>query len=493
MNRIYICIDLKSFYASVECHERGLDPLDTNLVVADKSRTDKTICLAVTPTLKKYGLSGRSRLYEVVGKVREINKTRKSKIFGKFKGKSYIDSDLENDKYLELDYIVAPPRMKHYMEYSTRIYNIYLKYIAPEDIYAYSIDEVFCDVTSYLKTYKMSAKELITKMIKDVYDNTGITATGGIGTNMYLAKVAMDIVAKHMDANSFGVRIAELDEISYRKLLWNHKPITDFWRVGRGTANRLSKYKIYTMGDICRCSLENEELLYKLFGVNAETLIDHAWGWEPATLSDVKKYKPKVNSISSGQVLAYPYRSDKARLIVKEMTDSLVLDLVKKNLVTNQIVLTICYDVSNLSTYTGEVKSDFYGRRAPKDSHGTINIDHKTSSTTIIMKHVLKLYDSIINEDLTVRRIYVVFCNTTRREDNKKEVKIEQFNLFDDYNIQEEKNKINYEEEEKENNLQKALLDIKNKYGKNSILKGMNYEEGGTMIERNGQVGGHRG
>lgn len=493
MNRTYICIDLKSFYASVECRERGLDPLNTNLVVADSSRTDKTICLAVTPTLKQYGLSGRSRLYEVVQKVKEINKDRKSKIFGKFKGKSYTDSELKEDNYLELDYIVATPRMRYYMEYSTRIYNIYLKYVAPEDIYAYSVDEVFCDITSYLKNYKMTAKELITKMIKDVYDNTGITATGGIGTNMYLAKVAMDIVAKHMEANSFGVRIAELDEISYRKLLWNHKPITDFWRVGKGIANRLSKYKIYTMGDICRCSLENEELLYKLFGVNAETLIDHAWGWEPTSIENIKKYKPKVNSISSGQVLSHPYRSDKARLIVKEMTDSLVLDLVKKNLVTNQIVLTICYDISNLSTYTGEVKNDYYGRSAPKDSHGTINIDHKTSSTTIIMKHALKLFDSIINNDLTVRKIYVVFCNTTRKDDTKKEVKYEQFNLFDDYEKQEENNKINYEEEEKENNLQKALLGIKKKYGKNSILKGMNYEEGGTMIERNEQVGGHRG
>ena len=493
MNRIYICIDLKSFYASVECRERGLDPLDTNLVVADSSRTDKTICLAVTPTLKKYGLSGRSRLYEVVGKVKDINRDRKNKIFGKFKGKSYINSELEIDKYLELDYIVAPPRMKHYMDYSAKIYGIYLKYIAPEDIYAYSIDEVFCDITSYLKTYKMTPHELITKMIKDVYDNTGITATGGIGTNMYLAKVAMDIVAKHMEANAFGVRIAELDEISYRKLLWTHRPITDFWRVGKGIANKLLKYKIYTMGDICRCSIENEELLYKLFGINAELLIDHAWGWEPTTLSDVKKYKPKTNSLSSGQVLAHPYKSEKARLIVKEMVDSLVLDLVKRNLVTNQIVLTICYDVSNLSTYTGDVKNDFYGRLVPKDSHGTINIDHRTSSTTIIMKYVLKLFDSIIRDDLTVRRIYVVFCNTTRRNDIKKEIKIEQFNLFDDYEQQEENNKINYEEEEKENNLQRALLDIKKKYGKNSILRGMNYEEGGTMIERNGQVGGHKG
>ena len=493
MDRVYICIDLKSFYASVECVERGLDPLHTNLVVADKSRTEKTICLAVSPSLKKYGIPGRARLFEVVQKVDEINKERKNNIPNhKFIGKSYFEKELENS-LLELDYIVATPRMKYYMDYSSKIYDIYLRFVAPEDIFSYSIDEVFCDITSYLKHYKITPREMITKMIQAVYEETGITATGGIGTNMYLAKIAMDIVAKHTEANEFGVRIAELDEMSYRKLLWNHKPITDFWRVGKGTANRLSKYKIYTMGDICRCSLENEELLYKLFGVNAETLIDHAWGWEPITLSDVKKYKPKVNSISSGQVLAYPYRSDKARLIVKEMTDSLVLDLVKKNLVTNQIVLTICYDVSNLSTYTGEVKSDFYGRRAPKDAHGTINIDHKTSSTTIIMKHVLKLFDSIINKDLTVRRIYVVFCNTTLKDDNKKEVKIEQFNLFDDYESQEEKNKINYEEEEKENNLQKALLDIKNKYGKNSILKGMNYEEGGTMIERNGQVGGHRG
>ena len=350
MDRVYLCIDLKSFYASVECMERNLDPMNTNLVVADESRTEKTVCLAISPTMKQYGLGGRARLYEVLQKVREVNhKRKKDNNYKSFKGKSYIDSELKNNSNLELDFIIAPPQMKKYMEYSTKIYNVYLKYIAPEDIYVYSIDEVFCDLTNYLNYNNMTPKELVIKMIHDVYKTTGITATAGIGTNMYLAKVAMDIVAKHADADEFGVRIAELDELSYRKYLWNHKPLTSFWRVGPGYANKLESKGLYTMGDIARCSLNNEDLLYKMFGVNAELLIDHAWGWEPCTIKDVKSYKPTTNSVSSGQVLHCPYEYKKARLIVREMSDLLALDLVAKNLVTNQLVITIGYDIDNLT------------------------------------------------------------------------------------------------------------------------------------------------
>ena len=484
MNRIYICIDLKSFYASVECVARGLDPLHTNLVVADKSRTEKTICLAVSPSLKKYGIAGRSRLYEVVQKVKEINTDRKKKNkYKKFRDKSYLEEELDNDYSLELDYIVAPPRMKAYMDMSAKIFDIYLKYVSPEDIFSYSIDEVFCDITSYLKTYKMTPRELITKMIQSVYEETGITATGGIGTNMYLAKIAMDIVAKHIEANEFGVRIAGLDEITYRKLLWTHKPLTSFWRVGSGIAKRLESNNMYTMGDVARCSIENEDLLYKLFGVNAEFLIDHAWGYENCTIKDVKEYKPKINSISVGQVLQKPYDYLHTKLIVKEMTDNLVLDLVNKKLITDQIILDIGYDVSNLKYYDGDTKNDHYGRTVPKPAHGTIRTDHKTSSSKIIIEHTLKLYEEIINKDLTVRRISIAFGDVVLKSKNKE---VKQLDIFN----------INSEEEigeEEENNLQKALIDIKNKYGKNAILKGMNLMEGGTAIERNKQVGGHRG
>ena len=386
MDRIYMCIDLKSFYASVECRERGLDPMTTNLVVADPNRTEKTICLAVSPSLKQYGIPGRARLFEVIQKVKEMNyKRRKENNVYKFIGKSYNDIELKSNKKLEIDYIIAEPRMSYYMNYSTKIYNIYLKYLSSDDIYVYSIDEVFCDITDYLTYYKMTARELVTKIIEDVYDNTGITATAGIGTNMYLAKVAMDIVAKKMKPNSKGVRIAGLDEKTYRKLLWKHKPLTDFWRVGKGYSKKLNDNNIYTMGDVARCSIENEELLYKLFGVNAELLIDHAWGWEPCTMQQVKSYKPERNSISSGQVLHLPYSYEKAKLIVREMVDLLVLDLVAKHLVTNQLVLTVGYDILNLTNkgidYKGEITTDHYGRKIPKHAHGTANIDHKTSST----------------------------------------------------------------------------------------------------------------
>ena len=493
--KIYISIDLKSFYASVECRERGLDPLTTNLVVADNSRTEKTICLAVSPSLKAYGIPGRARLFEVIQKVKQINAERK-RLAPKqsFVGKTYNAIELKNNKDLELDYIIAPPRMAYYMKYSTNIYNIYLKYFSSEDIFAYSVDEVFCDITKYLKYYKMTARELVTKVLKDVYETTGITATAGIGTNLYLCKVAMDIVAKHVEPDKNGVRIAGLDEMTYRKYLWNHRPITDFWRVGKGYSKRLEKYRIFTMGDIARISIENEDLLYKLFGVNAELLIDHSWGWEPATIQSVKAYKPLSNSISSGQVLHCPYDCQKTRLIVKEMTELLTLELVEKKLVTSQIVLTIGYDVENLTNekiskeYDGEITLDRYGRSIPKHAHGTININHKTSSTQIIMNAVMELFDRIINEKLLVRRINITANNVINEDEAKKELNFEQVDLFTNYD--ELNKKIEKEKAEKE--IQKAMLNIKRKYGKNAIIKGMNLEEGGTTIERNKQIGGHK-
>ena len=492
--KIYVSIDLKSFYASVECRERGLDPLTTNLVVADSSRTEKTICLAVSPALKKYGIPGRARLFEVVQKVKEINADRKRRAPGHiFTGKSINELELNKNSSLQLDYIAAPPRMAYYMQYSTQIYNVYLKYFAPEDIYVYSIDEVFCDVTHYLKTYNMTARKLVTKVIQDVYETTGITATAGIGTNMYLCKVAMDIVAKHVKPDKNGVRIAGLDEMSYRKLLWNHRPITDFWRVGKGYANKLEQHRIYTMGDVAKTSIYNEELLYKLFGVNAELLIDHSWGWECVTIDSIKAYKPTTNSICSGQVLHCPYNYENTRLIVKEMTELLSLDLVKKNLVTNQIVLEIGYDIDNLTNpeikgkYNGEVTTDRYGRKVPKHAHGTINIDHKTSSTKIIMEATVNLYERIINKDLLVRRLNITANNVTNIAD-EKEKSYEQIDLFTNY---EEVNK-NRKKEADELRIQKAMIDIKQRYGKNAIVKGMNLQKEGTTIERNGQIGGHR-
>ncbi len=499
MKRVYMCIDLKSFYASVECVERNLDPLKTNLVVADSSRTEKTICLAVSPSLKEYGIGGRARLFEVVQRVKEVNKDRKRKIKGKFVGKSYDADILNSNPNVELDYIVAKPRMHHYMKYSTDIYNIYLKYLAPEDIYVYSIDEVFCDITNYLKMYKKKPRELVTMIIKDVYDTTGITATAGIGTNLYLAKIAMDIIAKHVEPNDFGVRIAELNEMNYRKYLWNYRPITKFWRVGPGIAKRLEKYNMYTMGDVARMSINNEDVLYKLLGINAELLIDHAWGWEPVTMKDIKSFKPSVNSISSGQVLHEPYDYDKTRLIVREMADLLSLDLVEKHIVTNQLVLTIGYDIENLTNpyysnkYFGEVVTDHYGRKVPKHSHGTINLDHKTSSSTVIIENILKLFDRIVNKDLLTRRINITACNVVSEKLAKDEVILEQFDLFTDFEKIDREREVIKEKEEQERNLQRIILDIKNKYGKNAILKAMNLEEGGTTIDRNKQVGGHSG
>lgn len=496
---IYIAIDLKSFYASVECKERDLDPLTTNLVVADNSRTEKTICLAVSPSLKKYGISGRARLFEVISKVKEINYIRKTKApRNKFTCSSYDEIALDKNYDLELSYIVAPPRMSLYMEYSKNIYKIYLKYFAPEDICVYSIDEVFIDITHYLKTYNMKPRELVTKVIKDVYDTTGITATAGIGTNLYLAKIAMDIVAKHVKADENGVRIAGLDEMTYRRLLWDHKPLTDFWRVGKGYANKLEKNGIYTMGDVARTSVNNEELLYKLFGINAELLIDHSWGWEPCTIKSIKNYTPTSSSLSSSQVLTCPYDYNKTKIIVKEMAELLSLDLTSKELVTSQIVLTIGYDIENLTSiyikdeYLGDITVDRYGRKIPKHAHGTINLDHKTSSSSIIIKAVTTLYDRIINKKLLVRRINITANNVIKKEEIKEEVKYEQLSLFVDYEALNKKREIEKNKEKRENNLQKAVVKIKSKYGKNAILKGMNFEKGGTTIDRNSQIGGHR-
>ena len=493
MERTYIAIDLKSFYASVECVERGLNPLTTNLVVADASRTEKTICLAVSPSLKAYGLPGRARLFEVIQKVKNINLQRKMKNFKhEFIGKSYDDIELKKNTQLKLDYIIAIPRMSYYMKYSGEIYKIYLKYISPEDIYPYSIDEVFCDVTRYLKLYKSTAKELVTKIVTDIYETTGITATAGIGTNMFLCKVALDIVAKHTQPNSYGVRIGELDEMSFRKNLWSHKPITDFWRIGRGYAEKLEKNGIYTMGDIARCSLNNEELLYKLFGVNAELLIDHSWGWECTTIEDVKNYKPETKSLSSGQVLHCPYDFKKARLIIREMVELLVLEMVEKNFVTDQLVLHIEYDAQNLlnSDYSN-IKLDRYGRKIPKPAHGTFRLDKKTSSTRLISLGFLNLYDRIINNKFMIRKIYVSVGNL-KEETDEFECEYEQIDLFTDYKEVQKKKEKEEKKLQKEKKIQSTIINIKNKYGKNAVFKAMNLEEGATTIERNKQIGGHK-
>ena len=500
MDRVYICIDLKSFYASVECVERGLDPLDTNLVVADEARTAKTICLAVSPSLKSYGLSGRCRLFEAIQKVREVNyQRRKNNKYRPFTKKSYLDSEIKKNNNLELDFIKAVPRMRLYMKYSTAIYNIYLKYIAEEDILVYSIDEVFCDITNYLKFYKMTASELVMKIISEVYKTTGITATAGIGTNMYLAKVAMDIMAKKMKPNEYGVRMAYLNEELYKKELWSHRPLTDFWRVGRGYAKKLEANRIYTMGDIARTSLVNEDLLFRLFGVNAELLIDHAWGYEPCTISDAKNYKPLRNSISSGQVLHCAYDYNKAKLVVREMVDSLTLDLVDKHLISNQFVLTIGYDVENLlnpkiaNLYHGEITTDNYGRSIPKHAHGTANIDHRTSSTSIITNEVMKLYDKIVNRHLLIKRINLTACDVVNENCQDKVIITKQLDLFSNTSVINKEKEQELHNEVEERKIQRTLLDIKNKYGKNAILKGMNLEEGSTQKDRNEQVGGHRG
>ena len=506
-SRTYIAIDLKSFYASVECMDRGLDPLTTHLVVADASRTEKTICLAVSPSLKSYGISGRARLFEVVQKMKEVNRQRLGRLRGKaFRGSSWSAPELAADPFLEADYITAVPRMKHYMGLSTRIYKIYLRYIAPEDIHVYSIDEVMIDATKYLPLYHTTAHELAMEMIRAVLGETGITATAGIGPNLYLAKVAMDIEAKHIRQDADGVRIAELDEMSYRKKLWGHRPITDFWRVGRGYAASLARHGMFTMGDVARCSVRDEDLLYNLFGINAELLIDHAWGWEPCTIDLIKAYVPQFRSFSSGQVLSGPCGYEQTRIIVREMADAAAISLFEKRMLTDQVVLTLCYDTENLSDpeilkkYTGSVKKDRYGRRVPKDAHGTENIRRPTSSSRQIIDAVLALYDRIADPVLKIRRIYLDICHVvddtsdllTPRFLQEKEGNWEQLDLFTDYENLEKERKQEQETLEKERRLQDALLAIRQKYGKNAILKGTSLQEGATMRQRNDTVGGHR-
>ena len=530
--RTYIAIDLKSFYASVECRERGLDPMTTNLVVADQTRTEKTICLAVTPSLKSFGISGRARLFEVVQRVREVNAERQAANGGRpFSGESCDLDELNADAGLKLGYVTAVPRMGLYMEYSSRIYSIYLRFVSAEDINVYSIDEVFIDATDYLKTYGLTARELTMKMIKEVYEETGITATAGIGTNLYLAKIAMDIDAKKMPADENGVRISELDEMSYRRRLWTHEPITDFWRIGKGYAKKLAAHGMYTMGDVARCSLGgptdflNEDLLYKLFGVNAELLIDHAWGYEPCTMDDIRAYRPNSNSLSSGQVLKEPYSFEKTRIIVKEMTDLLVLDLVKKELTTDKITLTVGYDIENLadperaSRYKGEITTDYYGRRVPKHAHGTVNLPERGSSTKVITGGVMDLFDRIMDPSLLTRRVTIAACNLQREDEKPMEGfgdygrraaedaagassgsraedpgshAGEQLDMFTDYAARDAEEERNRQEHEKEKEMQKAMIAIKEKFGKNAILTGTNLEEGATTIERNQQIGGHR-
>lgn len=546
MSKIYISIDLKSFYASVECMERGLDPLNTNLVVADASRTQKTICLAVSPSLKAYGIPGRARLFEVEQKVKEANARRQTRAPKNIlDGKSVFATELNENPCLAIDYIAAKPRMALYMSKSTQIYDVYLRYIAPEDIYAYSVDEVFIDASGYLKTYGLNAHDFARLLVREVFKETGITATAGIGPNLYLCKIAMDIGAKHTEADADGVRIAELDEYSYRRLLWDHRPITDFWRVGRGYAKKLAKKSIFTMGDIARCSLGtssdyyNEDLLYKMFGVNAELLIDHAWGYEPCTLAEVKSYRPQRKSLVSGQVLQNAYTYDKTRIVVREMMELLALDLVDKGLLTNQIVLTIGYDIENLSdperrkAYKGEITVDGYSREIPKHAHGTGNLPFSTASTKLTTDCVLEVFDRVVDESLLTRRISITANNLVLESEYKRESEVasaepEQLSMFDmlarggapqEREPASSKDNSSYSERgeekprdsvvaesisgsaaseksedalEKEKQVQEAMLKIKKRFGKNAILKGTNLQEGATAKERNAQIGGHK-
>ncbi len=496
----YVAIDLKSFFESVEWVVRGLYPMTTNLVVADASRTEKTICLAVSPSLKAHGIGGRPRLFEVVQRVQEVNAKRQRQAPGRKYSGSYWDArTLDASPVMKLDFITAPPRMALYIRYRAEIYQIYLKYVAPEDIHVYSIDEVFLDVTKYLKAWGLTARQLTVRMIQDVYEATHITATAGIGTNLYLCKVAMDIVAKHIPADQNGVRIAKLDERMYRRLLWGHRPITDFWRVGRGYARKLESHGLYTMGDIARCSLgkpgdyHNPELLYKLFGVNAELLIDHAWGWEPCTMADIKAYKPQAKSLGSGQVLSCPYSFEKARLIVREMADLLSLQLADQDLETDQLVLTVGYDTaSETDDFDGEMTVDHYGRRIPKHAHGTVNLDARTSSTERITAAVMELYDRIVNPKLLVRRVNVVAGRVEPEKSEDGEDVYEQLDLFTDYEALQREREAERRRRSREKRLQKAVLAIQKKYGKNAVLKGMNLQEGAMTQERNRQIGGHR-
>ena len=509
--RQYVAIDAKSFYASVECVERHLNPLTTNLVVADESRTEKTICLAVSPSLKAHGIPGRARLFEVIQRMKQVNRERLNAGIRsgairrdpetrkyQFSASSFDAEAIEKDPTLEISYIVAPPRMRLYEEYSSRIYATYLKYVSSEDIIVYSIDEVFIDVTDYLRTYGMTAHELTMTMVRDVLYNTGVTATAGIGTNLFLAKIAMDIEAKKSKPNRDGVRIAALDEMSFREKLWTHRPLTDFWRIGKGISQKLEAMQLFTLGDVARASLDpfSEDRLYKTFGVNAELIIDHAWGWEPVTVEDIRQYRPSTSSISSGQVLQCPYDFEKGRLIVREMTELLVLDLVRKHVVTKQIVLDIGYDRESLEgergrKYTGSVVMDPYGRKIPKAAHGTGNMDGYTSSTHVIMSAVLDVYDRVVHKDLLIRRVNVTACNLVSETEIPEE-KPEQLDMFTDYEALEQEKKARQLAEEKERRLQNVTLAIQDKFGKNAMLKGMNLMEGGTTIARNGQIGGHK-
>lgn len=497
--RIYIAFDLKSFYASVECRERGLDPMDTNLVVADESRTDKTICLAVTPPLKSCGISGRGRLFEVKQRVIEVNSERRYRApQHKLSGSSYLFSELLANPSLAIDFIIAPPRMACYMEYSTRIYTIYMKYAAPEDIVVYSIDEVFIDVTDYLDAFQLSPHMLAMKIIQDILSETGITATAGIGTNLFLCKVAMDIVAKHIPPDKNGVRIAELNEMSYRQMLWSHQPLTDFWRVGHGYARKLKEHGMFTMGDVALCSVAHEELLYTLFGKNAELLIDHAWGWEPCTIKDIKAYRPTSQSLGSSQVLPCPYSAEKARLVLREMVDQLVLDLANKKLITDQLVLTVGYDIENLavpercSNYQGPVVLDSYGRQIPRHAHGTASLSCHTASSKELIRAASDLFDRIVNPILLIRRLSITANHTVPERSVSTPILYEQMNLFTDYAALEKRRKKKQAELERDKKLQQAILTIKKKYGRNAILRGMSLEEGATARERNKQIGGHK-
>lgn len=497
--RTYICCDLKSFYASVECLERGLNPLTTNLVVADLSRTEKTICLAVTPSLKAYGISGRARLFEVIQRVKQVNAQRKWAAPGhKLTGSSSNAVELNQNPSLALDYIVAPPRMAHYIDWSTRVYSVYLKHVAPEDIFPYSIDEVFIDATAYLRTYNLTGREFARRLILDILKTTGLTAAAGVGTNMYLAKIAMDISAKHIPADEYGVRIAELDEMTYRRTLWTHQPITDFWRVGKGYATKLAEHGMLTMGDVARCSLTNEDLLYRLFGVNAELLIDHAWAWEPCTMAEVKAYKPENRSIVSGQVLQEPYIAEKARLVVREMADNLSLDLVDKGLVTDQLVLTVGYDRENLddpqrrAKYQGAMTTDRYGRKIPKHAHGSINLGDYTSSGEELLQATAELFDRIVNKDLLVRRMSLCANHLLDEASVPRSGEAEQLDLFTDYTAKEKQAAEHEASRARERKIQETMLELKKRFGKNAVLKGMNLEEGATAKERNSQIGGHK-
>ena len=503
--RQYIAIDLKSFYASTEAAEMGYDPLDVNLVVADESRTDKTICLAVSPALKVVGVPGRPRLFEAKQIIQKVNQERRRKAPGHtFTGKSIFASELAADPSLELDFVVAQPRMKYYMDYSRSIVEIYLRYVSAEDLLVYSIDEVFIDATYYLTTYQMTARELAMAMIHDVMRETRITATAGIGTNLYLAKIAMDIEAKHIPADKDGVRIAELDEMSYREKLWCHRPLTDFWRVGKGIARKLEDNGMFTMGDVARCSvgaptsLYNEDLLYKLFGVNAELLIDHAWGWEPTEIADCKAYTPESKSLSQGQVLSRPYSAAEGRIVVREMADQLSMELVRQGLYTDQVVLDVAYDVENLKdpgsrkAYKGPIETDRYGRETPKSVHGSQNLGRYVCSTARITGAVAEIYDRIVDRNLLVRRFNVAVMHLLPQEEVRNEETVEQLDLFTDYEALEQQRQAEEAELAREQRMQKALLNIRDRYGKNAIVKGLNLQEGATAMERNGQVGGHR-